>query len=107
MLVAARHLCGLPGIGQDTGSGPVRYHHLLFDWHELVLANGAATESLFVGAEALRALPPAARAEIAALFPELIRAAEDESAARPPMRGRKGRRLAQRHGKNARALFDG
>lgn len=106
VLIAAKHLCGLPGIAPDGATGPVWYHHLLFDRHELVLANCAPAESLFVGAEALRALPAAARGEIAALFPQLIRAADPDSGARPFVTGRQGRSLIQRHQKNARALFE-
>ena len=70
----------------------------------MVWSNGAETESLFSGPEALRAVGPAARAEIFALFPEL--AAEDYApeAARLLPSGRLGRKLAVRHLQNGIAL---
>lgn len=53
--------------------GQVAYVHLLFDAHQIVFAEGIATESLFPGKVAMGALDDAARAEVLALFPELSR----------------------------------
>ncbi|MCV6592332.1 MAG: Hint domain-containing protein [Silicimonas sp.] len=44
---------------------------MLFDSHQIVYAESAPSESLYLGPEALKSLRPAARAEIAALFPDL------------------------------------
>lgn len=49
----------------------VTYVHLLFDRHEIILSEGAPTESLYPGPCALNNLAPAARAELLAVFPEL------------------------------------
>ena len=49
----------------------VTYHHILFDRHEIVFAEGAPAESLHPGDDALAALDEAARMEIETLFPEL------------------------------------
>ena len=49
----------------------IAYHHLLFDRHEIIFAEGAAVESLHPGKEAMGALSAASRAEILALFPDL------------------------------------
>lgn len=68
-LVAAKHLLGRPGITLAPPVRPLRYIHLLFDRHEVITAAGCATESLFLGPQAVQALPPAARAEIGLLFP--------------------------------------
>jgi ABC-type branched-subunit amino acid transport system ATPase component len=76
----------------------VEYWHLLFDRHEVVFSEGARTESLFTGPEALRAVTPAARAEILAIFPDLDRRLPDP--ARPLIGGRQGRSLTRRHLKN-------
>ena len=78
------------------------YFHLLFDRHEIVRSNGAETESLYTGAEALKSVGPAARAEIMDLFPELR---EEPDAARTLVPGRLGRKLAARHAQNRRPLF--
>ena len=106
VLIAARHLCGLPGIAEDAAHEPLSYHPLLFDRDEVMLANGAAVQSLFVGAQALRALPRKACAEIAAPFAQLIRAADPRSAARLLMTGRQGRKLVLLHLKS-RSTCDG
>lgn len=126
ILVAAKHLLPVDGIdvckggdGIDVCSiaeGEVEYIHLLFDRHEIVMANGAQSESLLPGREALRVVGPDALAEILTIFPEL--AAEDHAdavapahgirpqSARPLSSGRMGRKLAVRHVQNAKALVD-
>lgn len=103
-LVAAKHLVGLPGIGVEEACRRVTYVHFLCEAHQLVFAEGAATESLLPGAQALRSLTEAARAEIFGLFPELAEAEPAPVAARPLLGGRQGRRLAARHQRNGQAL---
>lgn len=49
----------------------VRYVHLLCEDHQVILAEGAPTESLFPGATALSAFDAKARSEITRLFPDL------------------------------------
>jgi hypothetical protein len=70
VLVAAKHLLHLPGVRRVEG-GTVEYLHLLFDGHEIVTADGAASESLHPGEGALGALDAAALVEVLALFPTL------------------------------------
>lgn len=100
VLVAARQLLSLPGITQDTTAQSVIYVHLLFDRHELILANGAAAESLFTGPEALKSIGPAAQDEIFALFPSL----RAPRAARLLVPAKAARELAFRHQRNGLAL---
>ena len=71
VLVAAKHLVGRPGITVEVPAGGIAYHHLLFDAHEVVLADGAWAESLFTGPMAMKLMPAAQRAEILTLFPAL------------------------------------
>lgn len=97
LLVPAKQLAGLPGITQDDGPDGVTYHHLLFDRHEIVLSNGAETESLYLGAEALRALPSEALAEIRMLFPDLLSQDHAVAPVRHMVRGARLRRLTERH----------
>ncbi|HRO15212.1 MAG TPA: Hint domain-containing protein [Paracoccus sp. (in: a-proteobacteria)] len=73
------------------------YHHILFDRHEVVLSEGAATETLFTGEQALKGVGEAARAEILTLFPEL-RDGLPGKGARQFLTGRQGRSLAEAHG---------
>jgi Hint domain len=70
VLVAAKHLAGRPRIVAITPD-KVTYIHLLFDRHEVILANGLWTESFQPGDYSLAGLGDATRAEILALFPEL------------------------------------
>lgn len=98
VLVAARNLLGLEGVDIATEVTEITYWHLLFDRHQLIVAEGAVTESLFPGPEALKALSPAARWEICAVFPELARGARP-APARPLITGRQARALVERIGR--------
>ena len=49
----------------------VTYLHLLFDRHELVLGDGAWSESFQPGTRALDGMPCPTRDEVLKLFPEL------------------------------------
>lgn len=96
VLVAARQLRGTEGIAVADDVDHVAYVHFLLDDHHIVTANGADAESLYAGGEALKAVGPAACADIEALFPRLRRNGPPPSA-RPLVPGRQARELAQRH----------
>lgn len=100
VLVAANKLCVLPGIYVDEDVPDVEYFHILFDKHEIIYAEGSATESLYPGPQALKSLTEAARAEVFMLFPEL---ADKDYTAEPakfiPMR-KQQMQLLSRHLKN-------
>jgi hypothetical protein len=53
-----------------AGVRSVTYLHMAFDRHEVVFANGIATESFHPGPRALDALAPMARADFDRLFPD-------------------------------------
>ena len=105
-LVAAKHLCDMPGVSIGDPPEGVEYYHLLFDRHELVQSNGCWTESMFTGPEALKSLGPSARREIRALFPQLF---ADQSTPRNGVRrfltGKEAKELTRRHLKNDKALL--
>ena len=103
VLVAAKQLMVTDGIDIAHDLTSVTYVHFLFDAHQIVVANGAETESLYTGAEALKTVPAEAREEILALFPQLG-AGTTPAAARPLLSGRMGRKLAQRHAQNHKVL---
>jgi len=50
----------------------VSYHHIMFDQHEIVWAEGAAAESFHPGEEGFDALGIKAQAQILAIFPQLM-----------------------------------
>ncbi|KUF08868.1 hypothetical protein AVJ23_20485 [Pseudoponticoccus marisrubri] len=70
VLVAAKHLTGLDGVDEVETLG-VSYIHFMFDQHEVVLSNGAWTESFQPGDYTLKGIGNAQREEILELFPEL------------------------------------
>lgn len=105
VLVAAHLLAGLPGITVETQARAVEYWHLLLDRHEVVIAEGAPSESLFTGSEAMKALGDAARAEIDALLAGAACAMRPPAPARPLMPGKLGRQLTARHAKNGKPLL--
>lgn len=70
VLVAAKHLTHLDGI-DEVGTLGVTYIHFMFDQHEVVLSNGAWTESFQPGVQTMDGLGEKPRSEIYELFPEL------------------------------------
>ncbi|MBS1301243.1 Hint domain-containing protein [Loktanella sp. SALINAS62] len=55
----------------DSGLSEITYVQLVFDRHEVIFAEGAATESFHPGEEVIATMSPDARAELFTLFPEL------------------------------------
>jgi serralysin len=70
VLVAAKHLLGRPGITQHVPNA-VRYFHLMFERHQVVLSDGTWTESFQPASHSISGLDHAARKELFAIFPEL------------------------------------
>ncbi|MCK8462529.1 Hint domain-containing protein [Aliiroseovarius sp. S1339] len=70
VMVPAKHLIDDKGVVIKP-MDQVTYFHILFDRHEVVFANGAASESFHPGHEGLGAIDPAAREELFTLFPDL------------------------------------
>ena len=70
VLVAARHLVDGQAVTQ-TDQAAVTYIHLMFDHHEVIYAEGTATESFHAGDVGLSAIEGGARDELFAIFPEL------------------------------------
>ncbi|MEO0486175.1 MAG: Hint domain-containing protein [Pseudomonadota bacterium] len=107
VLLPAKKLVGIEGIEIAQDIGEVEYFHILFDRHEVIYSNGALSESLFTGPEALKALAPRARAEVASLFPDICTPSfQADPAGYIPPRGKQVRRLIERHQKNGKSLFD-
>lgn len=104
VLVAAKQLCQIEGIDIAHDASGVEYFHILFDRHEIVISNGAETESLYTGPEALKSVGPQALEEIFTLFPELRERDYTPVPARQLATGRMGRKLAVRHRQNNKAL---
>lgn len=107
VLAPVCQLAGWPGIVQQRSQAPVTYLHLMFDHHEIIQANGCWAESLYLGTQAKRGLSLAARQEMLAIFPELMRTeAAPPAPARQFLRGKKLRELSRRSTKNRRSLVE-
>lgn len=107
VLVAATRLTALPGIFVDETVAEVTYLHLVFGRHEIIFADGAATESLFTGPEALKSVPPEARAELLAIYPDLNTPNVTPRPALAIPKGRHQHDLVARHAKSRQPLTGG
>lgn len=105
VLVPAIKLTELPGIYIDETCAQVDYFHLLFDQHEIIFAEGAPSESLFTGPEALNAIGSEAREEVLSLFPDLASLECEQTPVRPIPAGNRLKKLITRHLKNGKPLF--
>ncbi|WP_438975166.1 Hint domain-containing protein, partial [Roseicyclus sp.] len=94
VLVAAKHLVNNGAI-QTLETLRTTYIHFMFDRHEVVLSDGAWTESFQPGDQTLGAMGQAARDEIVALFPELATAegVADYAAARRALKAHEAKLL--------------
>lgn len=73
VLVKALHLVRAGRLQQAADGGTVIYHHLLFDTHEIIRAEGLWSESYYPGPTTLAGHDPEVQAELLSLFPELAR----------------------------------
>lgn len=108
VLAAAKQLLLIEGIEVAEDVSDVEYWHILFEKHEIVWANGAPSESLYTGNEALKSVSPAARQEIFSIFPELRKPIPENrpEGARLLITGRQARKLSQRHAIKNRSLLE-
>ena len=72
VLVPAKAFVNGTTVCQKAG-GYVSYHHIMFDTHQIVMADGVASESFHPGAQGIMGLSQTVRDELFDLFPELER----------------------------------
>lgn len=104
VLVPACKLLPLDGVSVVEDDAPVEYWHFLCDDHQIVKANGALTETLLLGPEALKTMSGESLEEINAIFPEL----SSEDVAMPAAEiadGRRCRKMIARHLKHEKCLI--
>ncbi|MEL7252608.1 MAG: Hint domain-containing protein [Pseudomonadota bacterium] len=105
VLIPAKSLVDMDGIGIAHDVQQITYFHLLFDAHQVIFSNGALTESLFTGPQAMKSITKAQREEIFRLFPDICAPGFASDPARfIPHRGRTIRTLLARHRKNNKPL---
>ncbi|WP_324752984.1 Hint domain-containing protein [Roseovarius sp. Pro17] len=100
VLISAIKLTGMAGIFVDESITAVEYVHVLFEQHEIIYAEGAPTESLFTGPEALKGISLEAREEILSIFPEIAELDYSPEPARFIPSSRLQKQLIARHLKN-------
>ena len=88
VLVSAKHMVNGTTITRQIG-GEVTFMHLLFDQHEIIYANGTASESFHPGDIGLDAISENARTEMFDIFPHLR--------ADPMAYGNTARKCLQKH----------
>ena len=71
VLAPAKALLNDSTIVVDHAAEKVTYYHLLFSSHQIIVTDGAETESFYPGRFTLGALSDATRAELLGLFPDL------------------------------------
>lgn len=94
VLVRATHLTGLDGVFEAI-LPTVTYLHLMFDQHQVVMGDGAWTESFQPGDRSLGGMDADQRIELFKIFPSLARLGQgtDYDAARPTLRSFETRAL--------------
>jgi hypothetical protein len=85
--------------------GDIEYFHLLFDEHEVIFADGAPTESFFLGEEALKSLPTQSLKEIELIFRDVSLPVQLEDSKHLIPNGKRQARLVERHLKNQKSLL--
>lgn len=107
VLVAAKDLVFLNGIGVVDDLETVEYWHFMFDSHQVVYAEGSAAESLFATTDSLASIAPESLRELFEIMPELSQMDRrmKSQLARPELTGQHARHLAIRHARKNRAFF--
>lgn len=106
VLVPAKAFLDLPGVSLDPPVAGVTYFHIMLSQHEVLISDGVATESLFLGPQAIKSIPAPALRELQAVLDMSL----DELANSPcaPARifvtGKRARKLLDRHARNNRAV---
>ncbi|WP_293447110.1 Hint domain-containing protein [Planktotalea sp.] len=105
VLVAAIRLTDILGIYVEETEAAFNYYHLVFDRHQVIIAEGTPTESFYTVREAIAALNPEARGEVLTLFPQLARKSRRmKPACMIPARISQ-KQLIARHIRNAKPLI--
>jgi len=83
----------------------VEYFHLLFDEHQIIHAEGASSESFFMGEKAVKSLSNEAAKEIQAIFLQISQQNYKPSLVRYIPQGQGQKKLVFCHAKNQKPLL--
>ena len=104
-VIPAQSLDGVRGIYRAAPAQQIELIAVYFADEQVIYAEGAPTESLYTGTEALRALKPDARDEILMLFPELVERDYSPEPALPIPIAKKQKKIVARHLANRKSLL--
>ena len=101
VMARAKHLAEAAGpVRVAHGKKQVTYIHLMFETHQVVFANGAATESFYPGKCALEMFPASVLKEIADVVPALRHQPPEQAygpTARPMMKRKDVLKISDLH----------
>lgn len=97
VFVPAIALVGNPGVTRDETLDGLTYFHMMFDQHEVIFADGIATESFLVGDQIRSEMDRDQLAEIVDIFPEFADASDGPATvpARPILKAYEGKTLTR------------
>lgn len=106
VLVPAKFLLDLPNVYLSFPNRNISYYHVMLETHEILLSEGAKTESLFLGSQALKSIPCEAQEELALMLgmPPVLLYQNPPIAARQLCQGKRARKLISRHRKNSKPI---
>jgi D-serine dehydratase len=105
ILVPACQLTDLPGVHQGAPAGGVTYIHLLLDHHAIIFAEDTPTETMFLGKQTHQMLSDRELDEINTSLPS--ETVWNMQPARLFVRGKRLRKLLERHENNNKPLISG
>ena len=108
-LVAAKKLTWLDGVDEVCPDEGIEYYHNLCDAHQIIEANGTASETMLVGPQTTRMLSDIQKDEIRTAVPALAAAFDGgpcAQPARPIISGAVLKSFKDRHQKNAAMVVE-
>lgn len=102
-LIAAKKLTWLDGVDEVCPDEGIEYYHILCDAHQIIEANGTASETMLVGPQTTRMLSNIQKDEIRTAVPALAAAFDGgpcAQPARPIISGAVLKSFKERHQKN-------
>lgn len=108
-LIAAKKLTWLDGVDEVCPDEGIEYYHILCDAHQIIEANGTASETMLVGPQTTRMLSDIQKDEIRTAVPALAAAFDGgpcAQPARPIISGAVLKSFKDRHQKNAAMVVE-
>lgn len=108
-LIAAKKLTWLDGVDEVCPDEGIEYYHNLCDAHQIIEANGTASETMLVGPQTTRMLSDIQKDEIRTAVPALAAAFDGgpcAQPARPIISGAVLKSFKDRHQKNAAMVVE-